>query len=82
MRYPRGPSLPEDVAIRTLQPNYRDRSLQITAVARDTGAMSKLLDALLDSADMHQVFLLNQAASEQPDGGSVVQFSIVIREAF
>ena len=74
--------LPDDVAIRTLQPNYRDRSLQITAVARDTGAMSRLLDVLLDSADMNQVFLFSQATGEQPDGESVVQFSIVIREAF
>jgi Tfp pilus assembly protein PilN len=74
--------LPADVAIRSLQPNYRDRSLQITAVARDTAAMAGLLDALLASADMQQAFLLNQSTSEQPDGEAIVQFSIVIWEAF
>jgi hypothetical protein len=74
--------LPDDVAIRVLQPDYRDRSLQITAVARDTAAMTGFLDALLASADMQQAFLLNQATSVQADGEQVVQFSIVIREAF
>jgi Tfp pilus assembly protein PilN len=74
--------LPDDVAIRSLQPNYRDHSLHITAVARDTAAMTGLLDALLASADMQQAFLLNQSPGEQPDGESVVQFTIVIREAF
>jgi type IV pilus assembly protein PilN len=74
--------LPDDVAIRSLKPNYKDRSLQIAAVARDTAAMTELLDTLLTSADMGQVYLLNQAQVEQPDGGLVVSFSIVIREAF
>lgn len=74
--------LPDDVAIRSLQPDYRDRSLQISAVARDTAAMSELLDALLASEDMQQAFLLNQSWSEQPDGEPVVLFSIEIREAF
>ena len=74
--------LPDDVAIRSLQPNYRDRSLQINPVARNTLAMSKLLDALLGSPDMNQAFLLNQVENEQNDGRSAVQFSILIREAF
>lgn len=74
--------LPEDVAVRSLQPDYRDRSLRVTAVARDTAAMSALLDALLKSADMQQAFLLSQSQAELPDGETVVQFSIVIREAF
>lgn len=74
--------LPEDVAIRSLQPDYRDRSLQVTAVARDTAAMTALLDALLDSDDMKQAFLLNQSQAELPDGETVVQFSVVIKEAF
>ena len=41
-----------------------------------------LLDALLNSPDMQRAYLLSQAAGEQPDGEFVVQFSIVIREAF
>lgn len=74
--------LPDRVAIRSLKPNYKDRSLQIAAVAKDTAAMTELLDTLLTSADMSQVYLLNQALADQPDGETVVSFSIVIREAF
>jgi type IV pilus assembly protein PilN len=74
--------LPEEVAIRSLQPNYRDRTLQVTAVARDTAAMTAFLDELLGSEDMRQAFLLNHALTEQPDGGTLVAFSIVVREAF
>lgn len=74
--------LPSNVAVRTLQPNFQDRSLQVSAVARDMAAMTALLDALLGSADMHQAYLLNQALTEQADGETVVQFSLVIREAF
>jgi hypothetical protein len=45
-------------------------------------AMTELLDALLASADMNQVYLLNQAQAEQANGEMIVQFSVVIREAF
>jgi len=74
--------LPDKVAIRSLKPNYKDRSLQVAAVARDTAAMTELLDTLLTSADMSQVYLLNQTLADQPDGETEVSFSIVIREAF
>ena len=74
--------LPEQVAIRSLEPNYQDRSLQVSAVASDMTAMTELLDALLASADMNQVYLLNQAQAEQANGETIVQFSVVIREAF
>jgi hypothetical protein len=74
--------LPDDVAIRDLHPNYRDGSLQIKAIARDTEAMTRLLDALLATADMKEAYLLTQAAGEQSNGEAVIEFSIVIREAF
>ena len=74
--------VPDDVAIRSLRPNYKDRSLQITAVARDTRAMTDLLDAFLKADDFGEVYLLNQAASEDDNGDSLVSFSIVIQEAF
>jgi len=74
--------LPDKVAIRSLQPNFRDRTLQISLVARDMTAMTELLDALLISTDMSQAFLQNQSLAEQADGESVIQFSVVIREAF
>jgi Tfp pilus assembly protein PilN len=74
--------LPDDVAIRSLKPDYRKRSLQLTLVARDTAAMTELLDALLSSEDMAQVFLASQTLSSQAEDESVVQFSLTIREAF
>jgi len=74
--------LPDNVAIRSLQPDFEERSLQVSAVARDMEAMTKLLDALLGSADMNQAYLLNQTLNEQADGETVMQFSVVIREAF
>ena len=74
--------LPEEVGIRSLEPNYQDRSLQVSAVASDMTAMTELLDALLASADMNQVYLLNQAQAVQANGETIVQFSVVIREAF
>jgi len=45
-------------------------------------AMTELLDALLVSPEMNQAYLLNQALAEQADGETVVQFSVVIKEAF
>jgi type IV pilus assembly protein PilN len=74
--------LPDDVAVQSLKPNFRDRSLQVTASARDTMALTTLLDSLLTSPDMNQAYLLNQSTAVQPDGGEVVRFSLVIKEAF
>jgi hypothetical protein len=70
------------VAIRSLRPNYKDRSLQISAVARDTIAMTDLLDALLESEEMGEVYLLSQSSAGENGGESLVSFSIVIQEAF
>jgi len=74
--------LPDNVAIRSLKPDYSKRSLQLNLVARDTAAMTELLDALLNSEDMSQVFLASQSQNSREDGGSVVQFSLTVQEAF
>jgi type IV pilus assembly protein PilN len=74
--------LPEEVAIRTLTPDFKERSLQISAVARDTTAMTALLDALLSSPDMKQAYLLDQSWDNPANGEPVVSFSIVVLEAF
>ncbi|TLM66054.1 MAG: PilN domain-containing protein [Deltaproteobacteria bacterium] len=71
--------LPADVAIRSLKPDFKERSLEIAAIARDTAVMTELLDALLSSPDLQRVSLLNQAWDEQAGG---VKFSIAIKEAF
>ena len=74
--------LPDSVAIRSLKPDYAKRTLQLSLVARDTAAMTELLDTLLNSEDMAQVFLSSQAQNSQAEGDSVVQFSLTIQEAF
>lgn len=74
--------LPDDVAIRSLKPDYAKRSLQLSLVARDMAAMTELLDALLNSEDMAHVFLASQTLNTQAEGESVVQFSLTIQEAF
>lgn len=74
--------LPGDVAISSLTPDFRSRSLKISATARDEAGVKELLDRLLGSSDMNQVFLLSQATTEQPDGSYGVSFSLLIREAF
>jgi type IV pilus assembly protein PilN len=74
--------LPEDVAIRSLKPNYRDHSLQLTAVAKNTKAMTTLLDRLLASDDLPKVHLNNQALLIEENGPEIVEFSLVIQEAF
>ena len=74
--------LPEDVAIQSLRPDYGKRSLQLNLVARDTAAMTELLDTMLNSEDMSQVFLSSQSQTSQESGESLVQFSLTIQEAF
>ena len=74
--------LPEGVAIQSLRPDYNKRSLQLNLVARDTAAMTELLDTMLNSEDMSQVFLSSQSQTSQESGESLVQFSLTIQEAF
>ena len=52
--------LPVDVAIQSLRPDYSKRSLQLNLIARDTAAMTELLDTMLNSEDMSRVFLSRQ----------------------
>jgi len=74
--------LPEDVAIQSLKPDYDKRTLQLTLIARDTAAMTELLDTMLNSEDMGQVFLSSQSESNKEAGESLVQFSLTVQEAF
>jgi len=74
--------LPEDVAIQSLKPDYGKRTLQLTLIARDTTAMTELLDTMLNSEDMGQVFLSSQSESNKESGEGLVQFSLTVQEAF
>ncbi|MBW2504796.1 MAG: hypothetical protein JRE16_09530 [Deltaproteobacteria bacterium] len=75
--------LPDDVSIISLQPDYRERTLQVKAVAKTVSAMTEFLDQLLSSEDLNQAFLLNQAETlSQASSQSLINFGLVIREAF
>jgi hypothetical protein len=77
--------LPDEVSIRSIQPDFNGHSLQIECVARDVPAMTRFVDNLLTSKDFNQTFLQRHAEVEPGTGGSTrahVGFSLVIREAF
>lgn len=70
--------VPADVSIRTIQPNFSERSVRLACIARDVSAMTRFVDNLLTSEDLNQAYL--QRHSEVESGQ--VGFSLVIREAF
>jgi Tfp pilus assembly protein PilN len=77
--------VPGDVSLQSIQPNYKERSLNLRGVARDVTAMTGFMDNLLTSDDFRQVFLQQHAEIDvELEGRTQKQtgFSLVIREAF
>lgn len=75
--------IPDDVSIKSIQPDYKERSLQINAIAKNITAMTAFLDRLLSSDDFNQVFLLSQAETDAKNAKQTfINFGIVIQEAF
>jgi len=77
--------VPDDVSLRSIRPNFKERSVELTCVARDVASMTSFVDNLLGSDDLNQAYLQNHAEIEsQPGGRGQVQigFSLQIREAF
>lgn len=77
--------LPADVSIRSIQPDFRERSLQLSCVARDVSAMTEFVDQLLSSGDLSQAYLQRHGDVESSVPGQMptqVGFSLIIREAF
>lgn len=77
--------VPEDVSLRSIQPNFKEHSVQLTCVARDVGSMTRFIDNLLGSDDLDKAYLQNHAEVETQVNGSsqvLVGFSLEIREAF
>jgi len=77
--------LPADVSIRTIQPNFKEHSVQLACIARDVSAMTRFVDSLLTSEDLNQAYLQSHGEVESDlNGLKLVQvgFSLVIREAF
>lgn len=77
--------LPDDVSIHSIQPNFRERTVQLSGVARDLSALTRFVDNLLKSEDLSQAFLQSHGEVKQDSNQSnqaLTGFSIVIREAF
>jgi Tfp pilus assembly protein PilN len=78
--------VPNDVSLRTIQPDFRTHSLKISGFARNVSAMTLFIDNLLGSEDLNQVFLERHAEVESDQQGGLPQmqtgFSLIIREAF
>ncbi len=75
--------LPPDVAINSIQPDYKNRAFKVSAHAANVTAMTDFIERLLASEDFNQVYLFNQTETEIRDrAAQVVRFSLVIKEAF
>lgn len=78
----------EGVAIRALQPDYKERSLRVSAIARGVDEMRRYLDQLMVSKHFSEVYLLEQSREKEAAGGKGkgspggISFSIVLRGAF
>ncbi len=76
----------EGVRIGTIEPDYQDGSLRLTALARDDLKMRDFLDRLLASKDFSDVFLLEQDRVEVKDGNNrprtAIGFTLVLKGAF
>ena len=77
--------LPDDVSIHSIQPNFRERTVRLSGVARDVSALTRFVDNLLRSEDLNQAFLQSHGEVEKDSNNSnqvLTGFSILIREAF
>lgn len=78
--------VPEGVALRSIQPEFKDRSLDLQGVAKDIPQLRTFLDHLVADERLGQASLLQQTRIllKIPDGGEqdVVAFSISVKGAF
>ena len=77
--------VPEDVSLRSIRPDFKQRSVQLACVARDLPAMTAFVDNLLGSDDLNQSYLQNHAEFETQSNGRsqrLINFSLQIQEAF
>lgn len=77
--------LPDNVSIQSIQPDFKQRSVQLACLARDISAMTRFIDNLLTSEDLNQAYLQRHGEVESDLGARQqvqVGFSVIIREAF
>ncbi len=76
----------EGVSLKSIHPNFKEKSLNITAEARDTETLRLFLDRMIASPHFSEVFLFRQAKVTVKDGQGrehdAVSFSLVLKEAF
>jgi Tfp pilus assembly protein PilN len=73
---------PATVSISSLQPDFEERSVRVTGVARTVSAVTRFMDNLLTSQDLSKAYLQRHGELEQPSGQTLVGFSLIIEEAF
>jgi type IV pilus assembly protein PilN len=77
--------VPARVAISSIAPDYKGKSLRLTGLAREVEDLQRLLDSLLASTYFSDVYLLQQSRLKeagQGDTAGAISFSIVVRGAF
>lgn len=78
--------VPEGVALRSIQPDFKDSSLELQGVAKDIPQLRAFLDLLVADERLGQATLLQQARIQVKDAGAVesdvVAFSISVKGAF
>ncbi|PLX89223.1 MAG: hypothetical protein C0618_01550 [Desulfuromonas sp.] len=78
--------LPDGVSLRGFRPNYKERSLDITGVAKDLNSLQTFLDQLLTDDTIETAFLQQQAETKVQDikGTEYIAltFSVKLRGVF
>lgn len=77
--------VPQNVAIGSIQPDYKGNSLSLTGLAKGVEDLQQFLDKLITSAYFSDVYLLQQSRLKeagQSEGAGAISFSIVVRGAF
>lgn len=77
--------VPQGVAIGSIQPDYKGKSLNLTGLARGVEDLQQFLDQLIASAYFSDVYLLQQSrlkAAGQGEAAGAISFSVVVRGAF
>lgn len=76
----------DGVRVSTIEPDYQEKSLQLTALARDNQTFRNLLDNLLAAEEFSEVYLLEQSQVKIKDANnrerSAISFNIELKGAF
>lgn len=77
--------VPQNVAISSIEPDYKGNSLNLTGLARGVEDLQQFLDKLIASKYFSDVYLLQQSRLKeagQSEAAGAISFSIVVGGAF